>query len=260
MTTQTQGHRSTDRRPYPVWLAVVVLVLFVGPNLLSLVVGPSAPATVPRRELTDPQLVGALVATLVVQVGLFALALLPLLFARRLDGRLLGPTRPRLSARAVRAGLFTGIAATVGSYGINALLVMLTRTQEPVEQQLLQDALSGGSALLLVIVVAAIVAPITEEIVFRGVLFRSLADRFGAWTGVVASAAIFATIHVEVLLSQPVALAGLFVIGAILADSFRRTGNLLVPVLGHATFNATSLGLALLIDRVAPTAAAVIAG
>lgn len=229
------------------WLAIVVVGIFVAPSLLTLASGPST--EVP--QLTQRQLVPSLVGSLVLQVVLFTVALLPLLFTRRLDGRLFGSARPRWSARVWGAGVLTGVAATVGSYGANVALVAFTGSQEPVEQQLLQDALTGGTVLLLVIVIAVVLAPITEEIVFRGIFFRALADRLGAATGVIVSATIFAAIHIEVLRSQPLALAGLFVIGAVLAEAYRRTGNLFVPVLGHAIFNATSLGLAVLLDRVA---------
>lgn len=240
----------SEQRPYPVWLALVATALFVSPNLAVLLVGT---AEVPEASL-QPSL-AALAVTLVLQLALFATALLPLMLTRRLDGRLLGTARPRWSGRSVTAGLAAGLAAAVGSYGVNAVLVTLIGTREPVQQQLLQDAAAGGPPLLLVATIAVVVAPITEEVVFRGVLFRSLADRLGPWSCIVISAAIFALIHIEVLVSQPAALAGLFVIGAVLAAAYHRTGNLVVPILGHATFNAMSLGLALVLEPVTTTAA-----
>lgn len=258
MTSEPRTRRSLRRGPYPFWLAAVVVVIFVAPNLLVLATGAATSAS-PTPAYPDQQQVASLVAALVFQLVLFGLALLPLLLARRLDRRLLGPARRRGLAWTAGVGSITGVAATIGSYGVNALLVPLLGTQEPVQQQLLEDAVSGGASLMLVIVMAVVVAPITEEIVFRGVLFRSLADRFGGSAGVVCSAAVFAAIHIEVMLSQPVALAGLFVIGAVLAEAYRRTAALAVPMLGHALFNASSIGLAVLLDRAATPAALVTA-
>lgn len=258
MTMVPRMPRHAGGRLYPVWLATVVVALFVAPNLLTLI-GLSSPASA-VLELTQQQLVSSLVGSLVFQVVLFAVAMLPLVLTGRLDGRLFGSVRPRWSVQACGAGVVTGLAATVGSYGANAALVALSGSQDQVEQQLLQDALTGGTALVLVTAIAVIAAPITEEVVFRGVFFRALADRFGAAVGVVVSATIFAVIHIEVLRSQPVALAGLFVIGAVLAEAYRRSDNLIVPVLGHVLFNATSLGLAVLLDRVARSSAPVATG
>ena len=236
-------------RPYPVWFGLAVTAIFVSPNLIVLVTGP--PKLGSSSELTNSQLTVSLAFTLALQLVLFVVAMLPLLLAGRLDGRLFGPSPARWSPRMVAVGLMSGVAATVGSYAINVFLVGLVAAREPVQQQLLQDALVGGAPLLLAVAIAVVVAPITEELVFRGVLFRSLADRFGGWLGILGSASIFSLVHIEVLYTQPIALAGLFVIGSVLAWSYHRTSSLLVPIVGHAVFNATSIGFALLLDRFA---------
>ena len=236
-----------QRRPYPIWLAFTVVAIFVSPNLGVLVTGP--PELDAPSELANNQLIASLAVTLALQLALFVVAMLPLLLTGRLDGRLVGPSPTRWSPRMIAIGVMTGVAATVGSYAINALLAGLVEAREPVQQRLLQNALVGGAPLLLAVTIAVVVAPLTEELVFRGVLFRSIADRFGGWVGILGSASIFSLIHVEVLYSQPVALAGLFVIGSVLAWSYHRTMSLLVPIVGHAVFNATSIGFALLLDR-----------
>ena len=43
---------------------------------------------------------------------------------------------------------------------------------------------------------AVVMAPIAEELVFRGSIFRSVADRRGFWPGAIASAIPFGLIHV----------------------------------------------------------------
>ncbi|MFP4150365.1 MAG: CPBP family intramembrane glutamic endopeptidase, partial [Nitriliruptoraceae bacterium] len=198
-------------------------------------------------EVSASVLVVNLIVQLVLQLGLFGISLLPLLAAGRPYRRLLGPTRT--TGTMVAIGLGSGVVAAIASYTLNAIAVLLTGVEEPVEQQLLQDALSGGLPLLLVVVLAVVVAPLTEEVVFRGVLFRAMADRLNLGVGLVVSSAIFSVIHIEVVASQPVALLGLFTVGLLLALAYHLTGNLMVPILGHAVFNAISLGLAVLVDR-----------
>jgi hypothetical protein len=73
--------------------------------------------------------------------------------------------------------------------------------------------------------------------------------RTGVHVAAVVSSAVFAVIHFEILFSQPLALGGLFVVGLALAYAFHATGNLVVPILGHAVFNAISVSLAMLVDR-----------
>lgn len=236
--------------PYSILLATAVLVIMAAPNVVFYLLDRALAGQLGAQpEATGGSLLFGLIVALVLQLIIFIAAMVPLLIRRRLDGRLFGPSQPTGSWLALGFGLVAGIIALFTAYGVNIVLALITGTEEPVEQQLLQDALGGGVTLLLAGVIAVIVAPIVEEVVFRGVLFRALADRIGLWVGAIISSALFALIHIEVVTSQPIALGGLFAVGLALALAFHYTGNLLVPVIGHAVFNAASLSLALAVDR-----------
>ncbi|MGM0616951.1 MAG: CPBP family intramembrane glutamic endopeptidase [Actinomycetota bacterium] len=232
--------------PYGLWIAFFSVLIFVAPNLVVLgLSGIDALDTVVTESTT--MIVVNLIVGLVLQLVVFGLALLPLLAAGRPYGRLWGPTRT--TGGMVGLGVVVGIGVAIVSYLVNIIVVVLAGVEEPVQQQLLQDALAGGLPLVLVVLLAVVVAPIVEEVIFRGVLFRALADRINLSVGLVLSAGIFAVIHIEVLASQPFALLGLFTVGFLLAWAYHLTGNLTVPILGHAVFNAISLGLTILADR-----------
>lgn len=236
--------------PYSILLATVVLLIMSAPNVVFYLLDRAVAGRVPvQAEPTGGSLVFGLIVALVLQLIIFVAAMVPLLIRRRLDRRLFGPSQPTGSWLALGFGLVAGIIALFAAYGVNIVLALVAGTDDPVEQQLLQDALGGGVTLLLAGIIAVVVAPIVEEIVFRGVLFRALADRIGLWVGAVVSSAVFALIHIEVVTSQPIALGGLFAVGLALALAFHYTGNLLVPIVGHAVFNAASLSLALVVDR-----------
>lgn len=94
------------------------------------------------------------------------------------------------------------------------------------------------TALVLMVVVGA---PLAEEIVFRGLLFRGILDmeRSSRWAlplAVVASAAIFGASHLQFL-----QFPGLFVIGAIAALGLHTTGRLGTAIWIHVGFNATAV-------------------
>ncbi len=235
------------RSPYGLLIALATVLIFISPNLLVLAFDGFAggPGTSPLPE--GPELVVGLVITIALQLIVFALSLLPLLIAGRPFRRLLGPTRGTGLMWAI--GLGVGIVTVIAAYTVNAVFVLSLGDGEAVEQEVLDIALAGGAATVLAILLAVVLAPVTEEIVFRGVLFRALDDRFGMWPAAVLSSAVFAVIHFEVLFSQPLALAGLFTVGILLAIAYHRTGSLLVPILGHAVFNAVSVGLALLVQQ-----------
>lgn len=222
---------------------LAVLIYLVGQLVAGLVL--AALAFVTEVPLAGPAL---LLAGLGGQVLGLSLVVGYLLARRRLTWRVLGPVRP--GRRQIGLGVVVGVVGTVLAYGVNAGLVLLTGAQDPVEQEVLRELLAGGSAMLLAITMAVVVAPIAEELLFRGLLFAALRRRLGLWPAAIGSSAVFTAIHVEVVLSQPVALAGLLTLGVVLAWAFQRTGSLVVPVVAHAVFNALSVTFAVVADRV----------
>ena len=85
---------------------------------------------------------------------------------------------------------------------------------------------------------AVIIAPMAEEFIFRGVLFSSI-HKLGwpkcAW---IVPSLLFALIHNNAPIFLP-----LFFFALALTWLYQKTGGLLAPMLAHALFNATNLGL-----------------
>jgi membrane protease YdiL (CAAX protease family) len=84
------------------------------------------------------------------------------------------------------------------------------------------------------------VAPLIEELFYRGQLLRTLSLWLSPRLAVLLSALIFGILHFE-----PVGFAGLFVFGVILAEMVRRTQRLAPCVFAHIGFNATAFVLVL---------------
>jgi membrane protease YdiL (CAAX protease family) len=80
------------------------------------------------------------------------------------------------------------------------------------------------------------VAPVAEELLFRGVLLGGLAHSIGDRAAVWVSAIVFAASHF-----QMVQFPGLLAVGLTLAWLARRTGGLAAPIWAHAAFNATTV-------------------
>jgi membrane protease YdiL (CAAX protease family) len=89
---------------------------------------------------------------------------------------------------------------------------------------------------------AVIVAPICEEIVFRGTVFPALRRRLGFHGGAIATGFLFALLH------PPVDWAALVVLAYFLARAYERSGSLRASIIAHAANNALGIGL-LLIQR-----------
>lgn len=85
-------------------------------------------------------------------------------------------------------------------------------------------------------VLAVVIAPVVEELVFRGGIFRYLKGRLPQGLAVIISSILFAMIH-----GHMQSLAGLFAVGICLCLAYEWTGNLRVPVFLHAFFNLNTL-------------------
>lgn len=86
------------------------------------------------------------------------------------------------------------------------------------------------SGWLMQVLVAVVLAPIAEEVLFRGLLLQRWATKWGTWRAVMATSALFAVGHVELL--------GHFVFGVVMCALYLRTRSLWVPIATHALNNA----------------------
>jgi membrane protease YdiL (CAAX protease family) len=100
-----------------------------------------------------------------------------------------------------------------------------------------------GVSFVLLIIMTVFLAPIMEEWLFRGVLFRALSEsgrrrgsRASLVFGVVLSAALFALAH-----GEPLQFAGLFVLGIVLAVLVWRTKRLVPSIVTHMSFNGVAI-------------------
>lgn len=163
--------------------------------------------------------------------------------------RLLGPVRPE--RRFVWAGIGVGISGVVIVVFTLTLLGQLLGPLEVPTQEALEQASQGGLATVLGIVVAVFIAPVLEELVFRGILFQTLRHRIGVWPGMVISALVFGFIHLEFIVSSTgeyrpagfLPIAALTLLGVWFAGAFHRSGSLVVPIVGHASFNGVVIAL-----------------
>lgn len=112
---------------------------------------------------------------------------------------------------------------------------------EDLEQQALVTLFQGGGdpvAIGLLVIAAVVLAPIVEELIFRGCLYRFLKSQTTLLPAQIASGILFSIIHWNLLSFLPLVLVGIF-----LARVYEKTGSILVAIWFHAFFNAFSLGM-----------------
>ncbi|MEZ4617663.1 MAG: type II CAAX endopeptidase family protein [Caldilineaceae bacterium] len=103
------------------------------------------------------------------------------------------------------------------------------------------EAITGGGMLsqrdlALLMILIAIVAPLAEELFFRGMLYPLMRQRWSATLSIVANGLLFSLIHV-----MPPLLPGLFVVGMVLAWVRERSGSVIPCIFLHALQNGLVL-------------------
>lgn len=131
------------------------------------------------------------------------------------------------------AGLYVvGYQAFIESLGVEMV-------QDTVE--LFQKTEDIG-VLILMAFTAVIIAPLCEEVVFRGYLYPVLKKFNGPWIGALVSALIFSAAH-----SSMAALLPLFIFGVLLVYLYEWTGSIWAPIAAHFLFNAATVAMQMLI-------------
>jgi CAAX protease family protein len=154
------------------------------------------------------------------------------------------PARSRV-AKEAGFGILLGLAlypavSIVGGILTAVFQSVVGRGVQAPEQ--LSNSLSTGGAILAATYALAI-APLAEEFFFRGLLFRSLRDRYGFWPGALVSSLAFGLVHyVPAPWQDAVLLQTIMVFtGFGLALIYERRGNLVANWAAHVTFNAIGL-------------------
>ncbi len=104
----------------------------------------------------------------------------------------------------------------------------------------------GGNILgmILLTLFAVVLAPISEELLFRGCLYRFLKSKTNIPFAFLISGTLFSLMHANLATFVP-----LMVIGILLAYLYEEEGNILVPMCFHACFNAFSLLMTFLLSQ-----------
>lgn len=127
--------------------------------------------------------------------------------------------------------LWTGAALSPGLY----LIVTLVLAALPdAWTQSYNDAASGiDTGSFIGVLSVALVAPVVEELIFRGLIMTRLSRVMPGWLAVVLAAAVFGACH-----GHPVWAGYAFVLGTLYGFVALRAGSILPSILGHLVFNA----------------------
>jgi membrane protease YdiL (CAAX protease family) len=188
-------------------------------------------------------IIGLLAAALVLlgggQVNDWALLLVELIYlipvlvfmaVRRAGLRSLGFVKFEWSTLGIGCGLL--IAAYAAILIHNTILILLgVRTQGALVNELIQN-----TDAVWVILSAAVLAPLVEEVFFRGFVFTGFRQKYGWIRALLISSGVFAVAHLD-----PASLIPTFLLGCVLAYVYQRSNSIWPGILLHFLINSFAL-------------------
>lgn len=234
------------RRPvawWPLWapfLALVVAVLVAGAVSVLLIVAVEAFGIAEVEAGEDPP-PGVTLGGTFVQDIMFAVAVVGLAWFT-------GARRPRPADFGLRATRFWRalgwlVAIWVGFIAFSAVYASIFDIPETDDLPRDLGADESTLAMLATALLVCVMAPIAEELLFRGFLFGALRERMHVVLAIVVSGVVFALVHVA---GSPVEfLPALAALGAGLAWLYHQTGSLYPCIALHAINNSIALGASL---------------
>ncbi|MCB8817408.1 CPBP family intramembrane glutamic endopeptidase [Desulfosporosinus shakirovi] len=140
-------------------------------------------------------------------------------------------------------GFIAGVVLFVGVGLLGNFLTKLLGTPAP---QSFAIAVKGANytwEFILLTFLGGVVAPIKEEMFFRGLIYPPLRQVFGRGKGILLTGLFFASLHLEIIRFLP-----LFIGGVVLTWLYERSSSIWPAIVAHGTWNIL-MALALWIQR-----------
>jgi membrane protease YdiL (CAAX protease family) len=224
--------RETAWRP---WTAFAVLIAafflaFAGQLVIAAV------STLFGATIEDPTPAVLILSTLFQDFAFVGAAI----FFARSAGPVL-PAQFGLRATPLWRAVGMALATMVAFYFLSAVWAAIIDTGATDE---LPDSLGverSTWALIAVCILVTVVAPLAEELLFRGYMFGALSNWRGVWPAAIITGVIFGGIHATG--TDPEFLVPLMLLGFLLCLLRWRTGSLLPCIALHAVNNSIAFGV-----------------
>jgi len=226
------------RNNMPIYLPFIPALIWFGPVPFAVLIAREVSADLPDWQI-------AFLDNLIICVGSVATMVVIILlvrvsFARRLKGF-------GLNAKTIIKDFFVGAVNLLSVWPLVMLMIVLTlyfggliSEDFEIQQHEELEQISGYPQLplrILIVVVTVVIAPVFEEMLFRG-LFQTMIRSFVGrpWLAVVISSILFSLAHYT-----PTHWPALFVLAMCLGYAYEKSGSLLRPIFIHAFFNGIAI-------------------
>jgi membrane protease YdiL (CAAX protease family) len=146
-----------------------------------------------------------------------------------------------LSLENLSSNIFYGVMIGIILLGISVFserlyttVLFLTPSQHPLVAQV--DKAVSWRDLISPLFLAGVLAPLTEEVLYRLFTFLPMKERWGFWGGAIVSSFIFAIMHFNLYW-----LGEMIVVGVGLSFAYYWTGSLISAIVAHSIINTSKI-------------------
>jgi membrane protease YdiL (CAAX protease family) len=145
-----------------------------------------------------------------------------------------------LSARWLARDSVRGALGCIMAIPVVLALLLAGSLLLPIRQHAAFDMILQAHPAMRAVVLTSVVvlAPLSEELFFRGILQSLLRRYVGPWWSIAICSAAFAATHIP---AEPQAVGALAALAGMLGWLYERSGRLIAPIVAHAVFNAVMI-------------------
>lgn len=240
MTSDPSHNMNTDNR----WIEVLA-VFFVVHSMLTLL-GFGLQSLPLVKNSPDSEMISGLISTISFQSVFLVSSAICFVVLNHPPGEKLGIRRGPV-LKFLFWSVVTAVVSIMVCYVLNNLLHQLLHSSDlpATEQKVVSDLRNSENPAIVFTMIASVVvlAPVAEELFFRGLLYNLMAPR-GKAGAMLFISVVFGLIHYSGtggsgadVLSGLVRTIPMMALSGFLFTSYRLTGNILSPIVCHMLFN-----------------------
>lgn len=129
-------------------------------------------------------------------------------------------------------GLLAGIALLFLVALMSIILARLQPNIQPQEFERILRTVHTAKGFIVMLVMGCVLAPLAEELLFRGMLYPAVRRYLGPVGGAIVAGIIFGMVHWDIWRAIPLAIGGI-----VLCYIYEKTGSILVSAVAHGVWN-----------------------
>lgn len=138
-------------------------------------------------------------------------------------------------------GVLGGLLMVIGMLILSWPISVLQPNLQPQSYERMLSASSSGYLVWLLFFIGAVLAPVSEELFYRAMIYPVLRGYAGPVWGAILAGLVFGLAHWDVWRTLPLALGGM-----ILCYIYEKTGSIYVSMVTHGVWNGVMAALVLL--------------